>query len=319
MLYDIVDGFFDGVRRTNVLSTALNLGLFQYTISPMSVEALSRELDVDVGMFSTVCNILVSMGLLEKNYGGYVNTAASDLYLVRESPYCMITTIRNRIDHVSKWKRLEEALHKGGIETDDPFFTEDWISGIGESSKGGPIAETVSTVESSIDMSEIGSFLDMGGGHGLYAVGFKHRHPRMKCSLFDQECIVPVAEKNFKEYGVDIDIQKGNFYKDPVKGRFDVVFSSYNRSGMDPKMAPIVLDLLNMDGYLIIRKPITSVFKNPVHILEHSIIKRKNPLNSAEPGGFDEYVSYMRKNGVALESREDLNGDTELLIFRRTG
>lgn len=316
-----MNGFFNGFRQTCAFFAAIDLKVFDHTESPLSTSELSEKINMDVRLSEPFFNILMEMGLLCHNGTKYVNTKASSLYFTEKSPFSQLTNIGQISKRVKRWMLINESLKSGGIETESDLFTEKWITAIGEGALGGEISDTLEAMGKHVDMAQMTSLIDIGGGHALYAIAFKHKYPNLECSLFDQAMITPIARKNINDYGMDVDVQEGDFYKDEILGTYDVVFSSYNRSGMDPAMAPVVYRLMRPGGFLVIKRPIYRKF-DPVKTIEWSIVtntgvsKSKNPQISGDP---DEYLRSMENMGARLVSKEGMGNATEMVILQKAG
>lgn len=316
-----MNGFFNGFRQTCAFFAAIDLKLFEHTGSPHTASELAENINIDTRLAEPFFNMLVEMGMLCKSDSRYINTKASSLYFTEGSPFSQLTNIGQISKRVKRWMMIDESLRSGGIEAESDLFTEKWITAIGEGALGGEIADTLEAVSKKVDIAKMGSLIDIGGGHALYAIAFKHRYPNLECSLFDQAVIAPIARRNISDYGVDVKVQEGDFYKDRITGTYDVVFSSYNRSGMDPVMAPIVYELMRPGGFLVIKRPISRMF-DPIRTIEWSIVtntgasKNKNPQISGVP---DEYLRSMESMGARLLSKEAMGNATEMVILQKAG
>jgi len=79
------------------------------------------------------------------------------------------------------------------------------------------------------DISAYESLLGLGGGPGTYAIYFCLNNPKLKASVYDLPTTKPFAEKTIAKFGLSdrISFIKGDFVKEDVKGKFDVVWMSH--------------------------------------------------------------------------------------------
>lgn len=271
LIRDMIERYVDGYRSVCALRGALSIGLFDRLTDWASVDKLAESMGLDRNLLGHLCESLGYIGLLERDGASFRNTAPANDFLVSTSCLSQVSSLSYKLNALSKMSRLDSALRgdRDGMESD--MFTDAWISMIGEGAIGGPIGMTLDCIESFIDLDKLDSWMDLGGGHGLYSIAMAHSHPNIRCSVFDQPSITPSTRRFSKEYGVDIDIQTGDFYKDKVEGTYDIVFSSYNRSCSDPVLIPVILSILRPKGYYIIRRPKGNRYWGPLFTLERGI------------------------------------------------
>jgi hypothetical protein len=315
---DQLNGFFNGYRYTMCLKTAIELNLFDQTKERTHITMLSKEGHLDLERLEYLCLCLCQMELMVKDGDSYQNTPVSDLYLSSSSPYNQRHNILHILERMKKLDNLKESIENGGLEPRGSMFTHDWINAIGESAIGGNIALAINSIEEYIDLTRSSSLLDLGGGHGLYAIGFKYKYPNLRCRVFDQSSIIGATRKNIMEYGVDVETQEGDFYVDEIEGTYDLIFSSFNRSGSDPIMASAVADHLNKDGYLIIRRFANRHDTNPLRNMEWSLYRNLNSDNSKSLDDLNcEYVTILEKRNFTQIAKKDIDEYSEMIIMKK--
>ncbi len=104
--------------------------------------------------------------------------------------------------------------------------------------------------------------LDLGGGHGYYSIAFSNAFPNLECTVFDLPQITPITRDIINRFIKSntmnpnmnpIKIISGDYLKDQIDGKFDIVFSSFSRCGSDPQLIVKISNLLNPKGAFIIR------------------------------------------------------------------
>lgn len=319
-----IEGWAGGLRRCHALKAATEMSLFRHTGKPVTAEDLAGRLGSDPVMTAMLCDCLADMGLLVASEDGYRSTVEAGTYLNPDSPRYQGTVLTNIFDRMDTWTRLSTIVHDGPEKASaEEVYGDRWLSSIAESSLGGGIARTVSAVESAVDLPREGTFLDLGGGHGLYTIAFLHRHPGLKGYLFDRPTMAPMAERTFAEYGCDAVTVPGDFYEDDLGGPYDVVFSSFNHSVSDCSLCDRVFSSVKSGGLLILRRHLRLAQPDPLRVMEWNLRIR----DGDEKGGIrycgswlptsEEYLERMRGLGMSLVHRGDLGDDSEIVVMRR--
>ena len=81
---------------------------------------------------------------------------------------------------------------------------------------------------SKIDLQNVESVLDVGGGSGCFCMEFINRKPGLKTAIFDLPNVIPIS-KNIIEnegYSAKIDHYSGDYTSDELPKGFDLVFLS---------------------------------------------------------------------------------------------
>lgn len=319
-----IEGWAGGLRRCHTLKAATELSLFRHTRDPVTAEDLAVRLGTDPVLTAMLCDCLEDMGLLEASEKGYRSTAETGTYLDPDSPRYQGTVLSNAFERMNTWTHLTSIVHDGPEKTSaEEVYGDRWLNAIAESSMCGGIALTVSVVESAVDLPREGTFLDLGGGHGLYTVAFLHRHPGLKGYLFDRPAMVPIAERTFAEYGCDAVAVPGDFYKDDLGGPYDVVFSSFNHSVSDSSLCNKVFSSVKPSGLLILRRHLRLAQPDPLIVMEWNLRIR----DGDRKGGIrycgswlptsEEYLERMGELGMDLVHRENMGDGSEIVVMRR--
>src|SRR5215510_11947847 len=166
-----------------------------------TAEELARELGIEQRPAEMLLTGCASLGLLERRDHGYRNTAVSERYLVRGTPYYfggLVTMFDRRL--YPGWAKLTEAIRTNRPTTWDPehersmFEREDaavletfWeamhsLSGF-----------TARTLGDAIDLDAATRLLDVGGGSGAFAIELCRRYPSLSATVFDLPHVIDIA------------------------------------------------------------------------------------------------------------------------------
>ena len=315
-------GYMRGVASICSVRAAVDLGLFGFTRESITAEDLSEKLSADRDLTEMLCDTLAQLELLRKEGSGYVNTAASSLYLDKDSQYYQGSNLEGLFNRLDEWTQLEARLKNGPVyHPRDQVFGQRWLKAIGESCMGGGVGAVVDEIDRHVNLDDYGTFLDLGGGHGLYTIGICHRHPGLKAFVFDLPMMRDIAETNFKRYGKDIGFIAGDFYKDDLGGPYDVVFSSFNLSTSDIRMCDKVAGAVRKGGLLILRRHLPSTSTDSISNLEWSLSTWDGKGKKNYPGSWlptsAEYMDRLAELGMETIFREDFDKGSELVILRR--
>jgi acetylserotonin N-methyltransferase len=200
---DLIDAF----RRSKTMFAAVELGIFDGH-RPADCKELPRLLDA-----------CVSLNLLEKRGGEYVNTPEADQYLRSDSP----DTLSGYVLYSNKalypmWGHLEDAVREGthrwkqtfGLE--GPIFshffrTEETMREFQKGMHGFGQLSSPAVVEA-FDLSRFHRLVDLGGGTGHLAQAAQTRYPNLQVAVFDLPGVVKLYPGTIA----------GDFFSDPLPG-----------------------------------------------------------------------------------------------------
>jgi precorrin-6B methylase 2 len=247
----------EGLKKYHLIVTAWEVGVFEHTATPKTAKQLSEELGgYHEAMLQLFLDALAEVGLLTKTGDAYTNSPLASTYLCRSSPYYMANSLQNMKTNIDRWTQLPFIIKDGPIKkTRGDFFNKDWLISIAENARAGTVANVLRSVTSHLDSKGWRRLLDLGGGHGLYAIAFTALNPSLEAYVFDLPQMVPITERYIKEYNtVRVHVLPGDFYKDSIGEGYDVIFSSFNQSCGDPAFIAIMATALVPHGYLVLRR-----------------------------------------------------------------
>ncbi len=242
------------VEKFIVLATAVELNLFDSFKKPKSAEEVANELKLDGRITKKVCNALVASGFLREINGKYALTKVSRIFLISDSPFYQGNLIKlYKKTREERWSKLGEALKKGplGFQRGHSVFDESFILAMAEGAVRWDLPRTVEIVRELPEFKKARKLLDLGGGHGLYALAFKEINPELDIYVFD---LPPVIEVTKKFVGDRVELIAGDFTKDDIGSGYDIIFASdvfYRPRRELTQILRKVHESLNDDGMLI--------------------------------------------------------------------
>ncbi|MDI3502787.1 MAG: hypothetical protein PWR13_1254 [Archaeoglobi archaeon] len=222
----IISELAHSVERFMVLAVAVEHKLFDAFKKPRSAEEVARELNLNERITKKLCNALAASGFLRETNGKYALTEVSRVFFVSDSPYYQGNLIKlYKKTRQERWGRLEEALRNGplGFQRFHSVFDESFILAMAEGAVRWDLPRTVEILKEVPEFMKARKILDLGGGHGLYALAFKEINPEADVYLFDLPHVIEVAKKFV---GDKVNLIAGDFTKDDIGSGYDMVFAS---------------------------------------------------------------------------------------------
>ena len=232
--------------KTCTLHAAVKLDVFTAIgRDRLSARVLADRLNASRDGLERLLDALSAMQLIRRHGDGYENSPSSLTYLTAGSPDYIGWMIMHHDDLVDAWHRLDEAVLSGTpvrapASEAAPEWRENFLKGMQTNAR-----LQAPSVAAAIDLKERKKLLDLGGGPATYAIHFCQENPGLSAMVFDLPDARPVAEANIHAAGLSerIGFQAGDFHKDSVSGRFDVVWLSHILHGEGPADGQNVIDL----------------------------------------------------------------------------
>ena len=214
------------VEKFIVLATAVELNIFDSFKKPKSAKEVAKELYLDERITKKICNALVASGFLREVNGKYTLTKVSKIFLLSDSLFYQGNLIKlYKKTREERWNKLGEALRKGslGFQRYHSVFDESFILAMAEGAVRWDLPRTVEIIRELPEFKKARKLLDLGGGHGLYALAFKEANPELDAYVFDLPQVIEVAKKFV---GNRVKLIAGDFTKDEIGSGYDIIFAS---------------------------------------------------------------------------------------------
>lgn len=247
-------------QRSRIILTAVELDLFTFIGEEShDSEAIAKALSLNKNATERLLNALVALQLLEKNNEKYSNSQDSLRYLSKHSPDYMAGLMHS--NHLwNTWSHLTDVIKTGEPAQDSAInergeeWLEAFINAMHDRGK-----KQAPTQISKIDLKNVASILDVGGGSGCFLMAFLQRKPELKTAIFDLPNVVPIAKKIIKKEGVSdkIKLYEGDYTRDELPQGFDLAFLSAiihsNSSETNQKLVKKCYKALNTNGKIVIQ------------------------------------------------------------------
>jgi len=223
------------LEKCLLLFTAMDLGIFDCLEMPKTAQQISAELKTEPRLTAKFLNSLVAIGLLEKEEPFYNNSPVSANYLVENSPFYqgnLLGLIKKNWQQ--RWLKLSDHLRPDDNQDEradrklNDLFDKSFILAMAEGAMRGGVHSTLKIVRCLPEFANATSLLDLGGGHGLYAIGLCQANPKLECVLFDLPPVIEVAREFIARYKMQdrVHTLAGEFPTDDWGSGFDIIFAS---------------------------------------------------------------------------------------------
>ncbi len=333
--YEKIDRAVHGLREFSLIYAAVELGIFDHCIIPMTVEDLSSSSCSDLSMCRLLCEALVAEGLLARKNNQFINTPMSSTYLAGDSPYSQVHYI-GQLARMGQdmWISLAQIMRNGPVQYNrDDFFREFSLPAMAENALSGRLQAVVQAIIHLPGFSRMRRVLDLGGGHGLYAIAIAMQQSDIEAWVFDLPHVIPLAGRYVEHYRCqNVHLVPGDFFCSPIGGGYDLIISSSNPSGKSIKMLPKISDALNEGGYFVNVQSPGGLPLDPLQSLEWNLWTFSG-VNKLQEGCTKEqvfmtpaYRKALSENGLFIIDEQDIRDDyrydtwvTMVIAQKRTG
>ena len=247
-------------QKSRILLTAYELDIFTF-IGEKSVDAatIAKSLNLDRNATGRLLNALVALNLMEKENGTYRNSRDGLMFLSKDSPAYLGGLMHS--NHLwNTWSHLTEVVktgitaHRAEINDRGGEWLEAFINAMHDRGK-----KQAPTQISKIDLQNVESLLDVGGGSGCFSMEFIKRKPGLRAAIFDLPNVVPISKKIIEKEGFTgrIEHYSGDYISDELPKGFDLVFLSAiihsNASESNQALVKKCYDSLNTNGRIVIQ------------------------------------------------------------------
>jgi 3-hydroxy-5-methyl-1-naphthoate 3-O-methyltransferase len=219
-----------GYRASQVLFTACRFDLFEFLDSrPAAIEEIRLHLKADRRGIRILLDCLASLGFLEKEGDLYRNTRAARDFLLRRSPNSKYFQMLHNARLYDRWAGLADAVLTGRPVAEDkidvrlPGGRRDFARAMADSARA-----AAKTTAWALDLSEVRTLLDVGGGPAVYATELARRNDRLRITLMDDDETLEVAAERVRAENLEdrIRLLPGDAFRDDLGGPYDFIFVS---------------------------------------------------------------------------------------------
>jgi SAM-dependent methyltransferase len=252
--------FASSFQKSRILLSGFELDIFtNLDENGKTSLQLAKDLQLDAHACERLLNALVSLGFLVKKNELFFNTPDSFTFLSKKSQDYMGGLMHS--NHLwNTWSHLTRVVKTGKSANPSEINVrgEDWlfsfISAMHDRAK-----KQAPVQVANIDLSEIKSVLDIGGGSGAFSMEFVSRKPGLEATVFDLPNVVPITKKFIEKEGFSnrVKTHTGDYTTDDLPKGFDMVFLSAiihsNSLETNQMLVKKCYDALNNNGRIVIQ------------------------------------------------------------------
>jgi hypothetical protein len=252
--------FASSFQKSRILLSGFELDIFtNIEESGSTAGQITHKLHLDEHACERLLNALVSLGFLRKQNELYFNTEDSGTFLSKRSPEYLGGLMHS--NHLwNSWSNLTRVVKTGKsahpAEINDRG--DDWLFPFinamhDRARKQAPVQVA------NIDLSNVKSILDIGGGSGAFSMAFVSRKPEIEATVFDLPNVVPITRQFLEKEGYTgmIKTHSGDYTTDNLPGGFDLVFLSAiihsNSLEVNSELIKKCYGSLNRNGRIVIQ------------------------------------------------------------------
>jgi len=239
-----------GHVAARVVQTALRLGIFDAIDNVAhTAESIATKLQLDRRATELLLNALAALEILEKQAQSFGLTAVAKKYLVRSSPHFVGGMILFEDSLWRCWENLPESIRTGAparpadMYQDDPKETEVFIKAMDSLVKARGDAEALIQAR---NWQHVEDLLDVGSGPATYPIALCRQYPNVRATIFDLPATLKITERCVEHAGMEerIKLIPGDYRKDAIPGRYDLVFLSNIIHGENERDNQMLIDKL---------------------------------------------------------------------------
>lgn len=314
-----------GLRLYQTISAALELGIFEAFRNPQAASSAARDLGCNEHLMGLLCNTLASEGLLVKVGDQYVDSDFARKFFLQDAPFTQIHTMAFMNHTARMWMKLSAIVKEGPLEFErEQFFRDLVIPSMADAARCGVLQRTVAIISELREFPKAKKLLDLGGGHGLYAIAFGALNPDLEAVVFDLPQVTEKTLEYIQMYGVgNVRVMPGNFFTDSLGEGYDIIFSSSNPGGRDVALIPKIAAALNVGGLFINKQPTEDAGEDPLLNLDWNlwtfkgIQKRQRRYTFDNSSSPEEYGRHLAKSCLKIVRTVEMADSSRMTIAQK--
>ena len=220
--------------QSAVLFGAIEAGFFTAVANNGdSAEAIAKSLGITVPNTQRMIVALLTLGLIERDGGGFRNAPDVERFLVQDKPSYAGAWVHWFHHQWGAWGELGQRLQAGAEEKPLGFYTEGFTVEHARryhEATGSVGMGAARKFLREVDLTGRRKILDLGGGSGAYSIQAAKQYPEIVAVVLDLPEVVVVSREFIAEHGVAdrVTAEACDFTADPFPGGADVILMNSN-------------------------------------------------------------------------------------------
>lgn len=212
----------------HAIASAIKVGLFEaINTDSLTAREAAERISADPRATGMLLDVLEPLGYIEKKDSHYANTNMTVKWILNSSPNslaCMISGMEGALD---RWRYLPETILAGS----PPMLAWEWMDqhpGSWRDYQEIMIGMAHSCMDEIVRRVKLPPrakrLIDLGGGHGLYSIGFCRKYPDLSACVFDWPSAREIACETIESEGMleRVTFQQGDLWEDEFGSGYDV-------------------------------------------------------------------------------------------------
>ncbi len=279
----------NGALKSRLMVSGLELGIFGLLNKPVGARDLAEKADLHPVNTARFLDALTTIGLLEKKDGLYRNNSLSRTFLSSSSPtyigdlllLCQRMTL-DSLDRIPVLVRKGPSAARTALEFASP---ERWAEAARASAQwvygevGQLMAGVVSALPGAAGFTRV---LDLGGGHGAFALYILEAQPGLRAVIMDRAPVLEAAAALSRDFGFDgrVELRPGDYLQDDLGSDYDLIFASatlnFAKDSLDELFVRIRQALKPCGFFLSFQDGLTAERTKPETMLGHLLDSLEN-------------------------------------------
>lgn len=202
---EIVDDLIQVYKEFMVIRAALQLPLFDWMAenSPATVEEISSGTGITQDYISALLGMLFYLDIVRKSDEKYLLSPSANLHFVRTSNYYQGDVIQALASEQSPWNDLKTYLTRPEEKITFEPETAEMGASRAEQEIRGMVRNITIVLSRWAGFKEAGSLLEIGTGHGLYAIAACQIHPSLKAVVCTKPENADLLHQNISRFGME--------------------------------------------------------------------------------------------------------------------
>jgi SAM-dependent methyltransferase len=252
--------FAASFQKSRILLSGIELDIFtNINESGTTSNQIANHLHLNERACERLLNALVSLGFLTKKNNLFFNTADSFAFLSKKSSdysagLMHLSHLWNTWSNLTQVVKTGKSAHPAEINERGEEWLFAFIDAMHDRAK-----KQAPQQLANIDLSEVESILDIGGGSGAYSMEFVSKKPEIAAIVFDLPGVVPITKRfiNKEGFSDQIKTHPGDYTTDDLPKGFDLVFLSAvihsNSLEINKELIKKCYNSLNKNGKIVIQ------------------------------------------------------------------
>lgn len=225
-LYEAQLGFYTYCA----LNAAMTHSIFEHLQQPTPFQEVARHLRKDPLPVLKLLEALSAMGLVRRDGDAFRNTGIAEAYCLSSSP-CYQGTLFSFTHDTFGRPFFDQSKTLSVLHGDQTTIFDEVALSVAASvgfALPATIQETMELIRALDCFDTATSFLDLGGGPGLFGMAAADLKDDLEVTVFDRPSVIPHSKKTARHFGKAhrIHFAKGDMHNDHLGGPYDIIFMS---------------------------------------------------------------------------------------------